>query len=401
MKILQINCVYPNGSTGKIIKDLHNYYKTNGHESRVLYGLGEKLDNDYSFKTMNKLEQSINTLYTYITGYMYKGSMMSTIRIKNHIKKLEPDIVHLHSVNGHTANLYVLLRYLKKKNINTVITNHGEFYFTGSYTHAPADSEQWLTGEKENYKDAKRLTNSWFFDKTYKSIKKFKKIYKDFENLTITSVSPHINERSKKSFLFKDKTNVTVLNGINTSVFYPREYKELIEKHNLKNKRVILHVTSSITNKLKGFDTVVELAKKLSDYVFIIIGAEKDISLPDNCINLGRIYDQDLLAKYYSMANLTILTSSRETFAMMVAESLSCGTPMVGYKAGGPESINIDDYSEFVEYGNFQELVSSIQKWINFKDTKNINIEQVHLKYSKEEMAKNYIRVYKEMLAKI
>ncbi len=34
---------------------------------------------------------------------------------------------------------------------------------------------------------------------------------------------------------------------------------------------------------------------------------------------------------------------------MVTAESLCCGTPVVGFTAGGPESIAIDAFSNFVE----------------------------------------------------
>ena len=55
------------------------------------------------------------------------------------------------------------------------------------------------------------------------------------------------------------------------------------------------------------------------------------------------------------MANLTILTSQFETFSMVCAESLCSGTPVVGFKAGAPEQISIQQYSEFVEYGKIDE----------------------------------------------
>ena len=41
------------------------------------------------------------------------------------------------------------------------------------------------------------------------------------------------------------------------------------------------------------------------------------------------------LAEYYSLVDVTVITSFHETFSMVVAESLSCGTPIVGFKAGG------------------------------------------------------------------
>ena len=42
MKIIQINCVYKRGSTGKIVYDLHSLAVENGFESIVLYGRGKK-----------------------------------------------------------------------------------------------------------------------------------------------------------------------------------------------------------------------------------------------------------------------------------------------------------------------------------------------------------------------
>ena len=41
---------------------------------------------------------------------------------------------------------------------------------------------------------------------------------------------------------------------------------------------------------------------------------------------------------------------------MIVAESLCCGTPVVGFKAGAPEQITIKEYSEFSEFGNIEIL---------------------------------------------
>ena len=43
MKILQVNCVYKKGSTGKIVEDIHNVLIDNGIESVVCYGRGKKL----------------------------------------------------------------------------------------------------------------------------------------------------------------------------------------------------------------------------------------------------------------------------------------------------------------------------------------------------------------------
>ena len=41
MKVIQINCTYNKGSTGKIVYLLHDYLLRQGDDSLVLYGVGE------------------------------------------------------------------------------------------------------------------------------------------------------------------------------------------------------------------------------------------------------------------------------------------------------------------------------------------------------------------------
>ena len=111
-------------------------------------------------------------------------------------------------------------------------------------------------------------------------------------------------------------------------------------------------------------------------------------------INIGRVSNQTELAMYYSMADLTVVTGSRETFSMSVAESMCCGTPVAGFKAGGPESITIPEYSEFVEYGDVDTLEKAVRKMLNTEyDKKNI-AEAAEKKFNKKRMTEEYIRIY-------
>lgn len=229
-----------------------------------------------------------------------------------------------------------------------------------------------------------------------------KKAFEGFDNLTVTSVSPWLMERAKQSPMLADKKHVVVLNGTDTNVFKTYDAEELRKRHNLGDEKVVFHATPYFTdnpNHLKGGRYVLQLAEKLQGQnVKIFVAGDYDSSLktPSNVVLLGRVADQTLLARYYSMADVTLLTSKRETFSMVCAESLCCGTPVVGFKAGGPEQISISEYSRFVEYGDvdalYKELTEVLQRGLGFYGTE-ISRKAVE-KYAKPIMTDGYIVLY-------
>jgi glycosyltransferase involved in cell wall biosynthesis len=189
-----------------------------------------------------------------------------------------------------------------------------------------------------------------------------------FENPIIIGVSEWISSRAMISPILFGKKILTIENGIDTSVFKPTDYSELLEKHFItEDQKIILHVTSNFNNPIKGGEYVIEIAKKFANcnVKILIVGFNGDeSSLPSNVIPVYHTYDQNHLAKYYSMADVTLLTSKSETYSMICAESLSFGSPVVGFKARGPETISLKDYSDFVEQGETEELVSKLKKWL-------------------------------------
>ena len=107
-------------------------------------------------------------------------------------------------------------------------------------------------------------------------------------------------------------------------MFYPRDTTGLRNELNIpKDKKVVLFVTSDMDSPSKGGEHLIELARKLPEYVFVVLGTPGSRSdLPANIMRVGRIYDQDKVAQYYSMADVTLILSKAETFSMPVAESL-------------------------------------------------------------------------------
>ncbi len=406
MKILQVNCVYKTGSTGKIVFDIHNELQKNGIQSVVCYGRGEKHEENNVYKTSTEFGADLTHLFAKASGIMYGGAMLATNKLISVIKKEKPDIVHLHCINGYFVNIYRLINWLKKNKIKTVLTLHAEFMYTGGCGYA-LECEQWKSPEGcvkcANYKID---TDSWFIDGTPKMWRKMKAAFKDFNSdLIITSVSPWLNNRAAQSVILSGKNHKTVFNGIDTSVFrvYGKDDANALRQNlKIKSDKVIFHATAAFSNdpeNIKGGYYLIELAKKMKDVTFVVAGTVVgDFSVPDNVILLGRLANQKDLARYYSMADVTLLTSKRETFSMIVAETLASGTPVVGFYAGAPETIAIPEYSEFVEFGNTEALKNAVEKWLSKEKSAESISSAAHSVYSREKMTEDYIKVYKELL---
>ena len=60
MKVLQVNCVYKKGSTGKITYDIHTELLKQGIESVVCYGRGENVQDKFVYKTCGELYSKVN-----------------------------------------------------------------------------------------------------------------------------------------------------------------------------------------------------------------------------------------------------------------------------------------------------------------------------------------------------
>lgn len=225
---------------------------------------------------------------------------------------------------------------------------------------------------------------------------KMRRAFSGFDDLTVISVSPWLMERARRSPILADKRHQVIYNGVDTNVFHPYETNQLRDQMRLVGKKIIFHATPHFSvdpNHFKGGYYVCELAKRMPDAFFLVAGTHtKDIVVPKNVLLLGRIADQRLLAQYYSMADVTLLTSKKETFSMVTAESLCCGTPVVGFKAGGPEQIALPAYSRFVEYGDVEALFKAVE--ISGNKNKSIISESSKMQYSFEKTVMNYIKLY-------
>ena len=323
MKILQINNVYGEKSTGTLTRLIYEGLSARGHASLVVYGRGRTVAAPGVVRLCPDWYGKANALLAKVTGVPHGGCLLATHRLKKRILREKPDVVHLQCVNGNFVNIYRLVSWLRERKIKTVVSLHGEFL----YAEGPGQE-------------------------------KMRRAFAGFgEDCVVCAVSPWTAERGKRSDILKDIPFRTVYNGVDRDVFCPGENP---------GENVVLHVTAHFSGEKdhgKGGWYVLELARRMPEVTFLVAGrADRTGNVPENVKLLGEIRDPGELAALYQKAKLTLLTSRWETFSMPCAESLCCGTPVVGFRAGGPESIALPEYTEFVPFGDVDALEGAVRR---------------------------------------
>lgn len=398
MKICQINSVYGQGSTGKIVKVLHEQLKQHGHESVAVCSVRRHAD-PHVHRISNRFLSKATAVYRRVFGRQFDGAFLQTNRLLSILKRERPDVVHLHCLNGNNINVYRLMRYLSKRKIPTALTLHAEFPYTGGCAHA-YDCEKWKTG-CGNCAVAKKETQSLLFDGTAHTWRSQKACYDGFDpdKFAVVAVSPWLQSRAERSPMLSRFSICSVLNGVDTSVFY-RHTPQPSEN----GKKTVLFVTAlfdTINDNDKGGKDLLALAERMKDKpVRFVVAANRAVvgDLPDNVLFLGRTKTQDELAEWYSSADLTVVLSKGETFSMPVAESLCCGTPVVGYRAGGPESIALDDCTEFVPHGDMDELHTCVETVLNATYDRDTIAQTAQQRYSESRMYQDYETLYRKLI---
>lgn len=393
MRILQVNCVYAYGSTGKVVEDVSNYCLSKGDEVLILYGRQGKKMTSNVIKVSSEVEAKLHSVLTRLTGIDFGYSPLATHKAIREIKRFEPNIVHLHCLNGHFINVFRLVEYLKESKIPTILTLHAEIMHTAGCEHA-YDCMKWVNGCYDCDRIKGRLTH-YFRDDAKYAYRKMQKAFDGFRNLTIVSVSDWLTKRAKQSSIFRncDVDFITIENGLDLEAFHPVALQDnpLIKSFDAL-KPIILHVTPSFLHPLKGGKYVLELAKRHPEWKFVIVGYNGNGELPANVNAIGHTQSREELSWYYNIASITLLTSKRETFSMVCAESLACGTPVVGFEAGGPESVFVGNFAKFVENGDIVALEKAVKDML--EEIPNVDTGLIHRRFTAIRMAEKYRNCY-------
>lgn len=416
MKVVIVNTKQSGGGAAIATRRLFNALRTQGVEVTFVVAEGEGgqgvvvLSNSITGKIRYKINFLWERLVIWLSNRLSKKNLF-TVSIANSgvdITKLpqvaEADIVHLHWINQGMMSL---------KNISTlvamgkpvVITPHDMWYTTSICHHAGS-----CNNFKTECKNCPLLVAPGSDDLSAKVWHSKKELYK--QNVTFITISKWISQRLKASALTATSSQVTIPNIIETEIFIPRNREhERTRLGVLPNERLIIFGAAKLNDPIKGADmlfSAIERSGMKESIVLLLFGSIKDDNeflsrIPCRYIYKGRVTDKEQQAKLYSAADIAAVPSHYETFSLVIAEAMACGTPALAFDSAGQTSL-IDHKRDgyLAKYPNIDDLAEGIV-WLSQNVTKEMRTkasEKIVKTMSPQVVAQQHISLYKTLLTK-
>ena len=384
------------GSTGRIARGIVELSNEEGYDTCFAYP-----DNLFNVPIQNgdirissDIVRRINERASYYTGYIGCFSFFTTWRLIRKLKKIKPDILHLHNIHNSYVNHSMLFRYIKKYDVRTVWTLHDCWAFTGQCPYFTLEGcEKWKYGcyGCSLYKQYPATC----YDNTKKMWKLKKKWFTGVSDMTLVTPSLWLANLVKQSFL-KDYPVRVINNGIDFSVFRPTE-SNFRKKYDLEGKFVILGVAFDWGIR-KGLDVFIELAGMLGEeYAIVLVGTTDaiDKELPKNIVSIHRTADQSELAEIYTACDVFANPTREDNFPTVNIEALACGTPVITFNTGGSVEIPDETCGAITEKNDAESLYNEIIKEKHMPKPRQACLNRAKL-YDRNEKFREYIELYKE-----
>lgn len=404
MRILQINAVYAVSSTGRTVREMHEYCLKHGIESYVaapnLAGL-----RDFGYKIGNIIDYKIHSILTRISGKQAYFSTLPTKRLLKYIDTIRPDIVVLRNLHGNYINLPLLLKYLAKHNIPTVAVLHDSWFTTGGCTYyISSGCEKWKTTCGNCPVIHTEFNTSWV-DKTTSILLDRERLFGSIPRLSIVGVSQWVTNDAKHSVISRNAFKIQcIYNWIDLELFKPKNKIELRRKYGLPEDKFIVLGVSATWSVVKGINLFHRLADILPDSQQMVLVGDSSLleNKRNNIIYLPPTDNISRLADLYTLADVFVNPTIQETFGKTTAEALSCGVPVVAYQGTATtELVGTDGkcghLCKDLNEKSFAERINRI-----FKDGSSTYSEACRSRaeelFSMEKNLNKYIKLFEEMI---
>lgn len=399
MKIVQVNVTCTAGSTGKICRAIGERLAARGDKSYILHvqALADT-ENHIAYATPSYIRAQ--ALRSKILGNYGFNSRAATKRLIAHLERIKPDVIHLHNLHSHNVHLGLLFQYIKEKKIKVVWTFHDCWAFTGYCPHfAMAGCGKWKTGCEHCIQ---RHNHSLFIDRSRELYRDKKELFTGLD-MTIVIPSRWLADLVKQSFL-KDYAVNMIYNGIDLSVFHPRESR-FREKYGIASDKHILLGVAFDWGVRKGLDVFLKLSETLdpAKYQVVLVGTNStvDKQLPPSIVSIHRTQSQQELAEIYTASDLFVNPTREEVLGLVNLEALACGTPVLTFQTGGsPECID-ETCGSVVPCDDMEFLTSEIIRICTEKPFPSEQCKARAAKFDQQVKYEEYIELYRSLISEI
>ncbi|MDV5126872.1 N-acetyl-alpha-D-glucosaminyl L-malate synthase BshA [Bacillus amyloliquefaciens] len=208
-----------------------------------------------------------------------------------------------------------------------------------------------------------------------------------------------------------DKKIETIYNFIDERVYLKKNTESIKEKHGiLPDEKVVIHVSNF--RKVKRVKDVICVFRNIAantkaKLLLVGDGPEKCVAwqlvekygLQDQVLLLG---NQDRVEELYSISDLKLLLSEKESFGLVLLEAMACGVPCIGTNIGGIPEVIKDQVSGFlVEVGDIQAASEKALAVLKDKQlSKRLTdhaLKMVETAFSSQRIVSQYERIYDEL----
>ena len=308
----------------------------------------------------------------------------------------DADILHIHNLHGYYLNYEKLLNAWTDKPI--LWTWHDMWGATGRCGFS-FDCNGWQTGcGKCEYKEY--YPTAWL-DFSAQEFKAKTQLYSKLSKLFIASPSHWLADIAvERGF---DKAHVSVVpNPVDTQSYQVMDVSEAKKSLKLDDKKYILFVAADCNDERKGYEDFLAVIKKTQLNGLVVGKAPEKRS--DKITYAGAVNSSIELSKYYSAAEVMIITSKQDNYPNTVVESMACGTPVLGYAVGGIPSQMPEFWDGVVPANDVKKLAKRLKTYMG-KGGKNTELQSefrlhVEANSSPESVSQQYLDLYKELLNK-
>ena len=372
-----------------------NFYLTgriddNDFDKKKNYVQLLNLDNNLFFYKINYfIEKIINFIIQKKKTKLYWSNSLFNFSIIDKIKKIKKaDIIFLYWLNDNFLTLNEIKKILSLN--KPVIWRFSDMWPMTGGCHYAYDCKKYIQG----CKNCPQLEKSYF---DLANLVFNKKKQWNLKNLTIIVPSTFMKKKVKSSKIFSKVKCEKILNSVDTKFFHN------IKKKKNRKLKILVGPFNKSDYERKGLFNLNNVLKKLNslgikDLEFNLFGGIKPSKL---CFknfkirNYGFIKNRNILKKIYQDSDIYLFLSNQDNSPNTVAESLSCGTPILTFKDNGTEDFCIHKKNSLVTNKfNEDEIIRNLKKIMidrNFLNKLSLNARSFALENLNQSLINNKI----------